>query len=495
MAVKEVKVSFHSQTANKKTAAHNDRSMYDDKEKRGDETLNVHWDCYGLGSSVDAERRFYDEHFTDLLLAQNERYIAQRHPERCKDMDAYMEAHPVHESVMAIGNKDNQVPPGYLERIVPVIKEMMAERGCHLISLDIHYDAFTDEDGVLHEATPHLHARWMGIDKTGKPNINGALAEHGIEREKPGAKRSRYNNELKVFTAMMRERLEAEADVYLNELNEGLALSRERDPEAQHHDDIPTYRRRARAKEREQQADIVIEAAQEAARHDIEHVMFMAELAAEQNAQVMRDVILADAEEEADQRATEIVSDAQKKAVDVASEALVAIGDAKDKVAQKEAEAREAEASALKARKAYEAARKAYEASTPTVAGISPREFAKRLWDRLTSLARPRRDPFAGVVNLGDAPAKEPEVLGDQKAFNALRYVAAFLERIGRRLGDLADEVAHELDVERNGPRQAPSQRDIAEAERADREFYAKFTGDYEASASNGGFGNGGLER
>lgn len=294
MATTEVKVSFHSETASN-TAAHNDRSMYKDKEKRGDESQNVHWDCYDLGSSVDAERRFYEEHFSDLLLAQNERYMKQRHPERVLDIDGYMKAHPVHESVMAIGNKDNQVPPGYLERIEPIIKEQMASHGCYLISLDIHYDKFVDEDGVVHEATPGMHIRWMGIDSKGKPNLNGALAEHGIVREKPNERRSQYNNELKVFTAQIRERLEAEADAYLEELNAGITLSRERDPEAQHHDDIPTYRRRARAKEREAEADNYIEAVGAAAQEDmeqtLEHSRLMAELYAE-DAQVMAEGII-----------------------------------------------------------------------------------------------------------------------------------------------------------------------------------------------------------
>ena len=294
MATTEVKVSFHSQTAGD-TAAHNDRSMYADKERRGDEKQNVHWDYCNLGSSVDAEHRFYDEHFGVLLLAQNERYMKQRHPERVLDMDGYMKAHPVHESVMAIGNKDNQVPPGYLERIVPIIKEQMESHGCYLISIDIHYDKYVDEDGVEHEATPHMHVRWMGIDSKGKPNLNGALAEHGIVREKPKAKRTRYNNELKVFTAQIRERLEAEADAYLEELNAGITLSRERDPEAQHHDDIPTYRRRARAKEREAEADNYIEAVGAAAQEDmeqtLEHSRLMVELYAE-DAQVMAEGII-----------------------------------------------------------------------------------------------------------------------------------------------------------------------------------------------------------
>ena len=246
---REVKVSYHTQLANA-TAGHNDRSAYGKSHVYGgDSSLNNHWDCYGCGSSVDAEHRFDEEHFSELLRAQNERYIRNRHPERVKDIDGYTAAHPPRESVIQLGDKDTQVPPGYLERAGNMLSVEMRKVGCRLISMDIHYDRFTDENGEVHEATPHLHVRWIGITKDGQPNLAKTLEEHGVARPKPDKPRSRYNTELMTFTSDMRGHLEDLADSYLAKVNADVKLSRERDAGAVHLEP-EEFRRQKRIEER-----------------------------------------------------------------------------------------------------------------------------------------------------------------------------------------------------------------------------------------------------
>lgn len=172
---KVVKASMNNDTATS-TERHNDREMYEEKDERYDVSKNIHWDCYGCGSSFEAERRFYKDNFTKILEAQNDRYTKQRHYERVATMDEYHQKHMPQEMIFQIGNLQNQeagieIDDSWCKEAIPKVIEKLESVGCKVISWDLHND----------EATPHVHLRWSGIDAKGEPNVSGCLFEHGIE--------------------------------------------------------------------------------------------------------------------------------------------------------------------------------------------------------------------------------------------------------------------------------------------------------------------------
>lgn len=202
------KVTF--QTATKGHAAHNDRSMYEPGTY--DTSANLHWDYYSPSdsltaapenaASVEAERRYYDEHYGALLASRNAGRIKQSHPEDVWTMAQWAEKNPPHETVLQIG-KMNDDTPDDLKRSYAVaaalkFRDEVRKVGGEVISIDIHFD----------ETTPHAHVRWIMNDTKGKPNVRGCLSAHGYAVEK----NDRNNNPMKKWSAEMRDTLEILAE-------------------------------------------------------------------------------------------------------------------------------------------------------------------------------------------------------------------------------------------------------------------------------------------
>lgn len=196
------------------SARHNDRDFNISTADHIDpnrQDQNWYWHCYQSAhpelTFEDAEKRFYDQYFTAGLTAKNERYIKQRHKERCQTMDEYrrsMKTCP-EETIMAIGSlKDGTVRPEVLHDIC--MKQLVWEQKTfpqvRLLNVSLH----ADEEGV-----PHIQSRkaWIAYDKDGNEiiNQNKALELMGIERPDPGKKKSRYNNPKMTYTAMCRNHL------------------------------------------------------------------------------------------------------------------------------------------------------------------------------------------------------------------------------------------------------------------------------------------------
>lgn len=175
-------------------------------------------------------------------------------------------------------------------------------------------------------------------------------------------------------------------------------------------------------------------------------------------------------EAEADAKATRESAEIVKtQASLVESQASKKLEEASTKLQQ--ASTREQEARA--ARKAYKAAETAYKDATPTVANIPPGAFLERCFSELAELARPKRNPMVNMVNLSDEPHEDmPEMSGDPQVSNALRFVQRFFKKIGKTIKEFGDEVARKI-MREQGMRPTPSKQSIAEAERADKEFYA----------------------
>lgn len=202
------KVTF--QTGRKGHAAHNDRSMYEPGAY--DTSANLHWDYYAPSdrltaapenaASVEAERRYYDEHYGALLEARNARRLKQSHPEDVWTMAQWAKKNPPHETILQIG-KMNDDTPEELKRSYAVAAALkfcdeVRKVGGEVISIDIHFD----------EITPHAHVRWVMNDSKGKPNVRGCLSAHGYAVEK----NDRKNNPMKKWSAEMRDQLEILAE-------------------------------------------------------------------------------------------------------------------------------------------------------------------------------------------------------------------------------------------------------------------------------------------
>lgn len=208
---KVVKASMNNETA-ASTERHNDRDMYEKKDGRYDVSKNIHWDCYGCGSSFLAEEQFYNTNFSSVLEAQNDRYLKQRHPEKVMSMDEYHRKHMPQEMIFQIGNLQNQeqgigIDDSWCKEAIPKVVEKLESVGCKVISYDLHND----------EATPHVHLRYCPIDSKGEVNMSNCLYEHGVmppdvsklEYRKNGKpKFTRFNNPKQTLINEVRAKLE-----------------------------------------------------------------------------------------------------------------------------------------------------------------------------------------------------------------------------------------------------------------------------------------------
>ena len=208
---KVVKASMNNETA-ASTERHNDRDMYEKKDGRYDVSKNIHWDCYGCGSSFLAEEQFYNTNFSSVLEAQNDRYLKQRHPEKVMSMDEYHRKHMPQEMIFQIGNLQNQeegieIDDSWCKEAILKVVEKLESVGCKVISYDLHND----------EATPHVHLRYCPIDSKGEVNMSNCLYEHGVmppdvsklEYRKNGKpKFTRFNNPKQTLINEVRAKLE-----------------------------------------------------------------------------------------------------------------------------------------------------------------------------------------------------------------------------------------------------------------------------------------------
>lgn len=424
------KVSFHKETATK-TMAHNDRTLYKEDYFKDAETPE-HWTPFGDTVTVaESEMRIYRKLFGDALMAQNERALAMYKPERVMTMEQWHEKHMPQEIVFGVGNAEN---PGTIEEaglLAWRLKEIVEASGGTVISIDLHRERmFDDEDDVAAirrgdktvEECPyvvgsgHGHMRVVWAHE-GKVDVANTLEAHGFLREKPDQKRTKRNNESKTFTAFARTSLEDYAEHTL-----GLEIDRTRDKGAASLSprDYANMKQAVRKmQEREQQADIAIEAAREAARHDMAHSMFMAEIAAEQDAQMIRDAVLVDAEEEADRIREEARVDAKVEREDAARSASQAQEEAE--TARREAEA--ARAARDEAQRQSEAA-VAYARETRRLAETDADETRRKAEDA-------RRDFEEAAEVLRNAV---PRVSAGGKTYAVREVIMSFLDAVEERL-------------------------------------------------------------
>lgn len=151
----------------------------------------------------------YKALFGAYLKSYNKKRDDERHPERRMNVKQYYEKHPPEETLLYLGNMDNNAGSEVLLEVFHEYREWLnkecvnEDEGCgiELLNAALHMD----------EATPHIHFRqiYYYTDKEGNFQIsqNKALAGLGYERPDPTTKSSKTNNAKVTFTAISREKL------------------------------------------------------------------------------------------------------------------------------------------------------------------------------------------------------------------------------------------------------------------------------------------------
>ena len=242
-----MKASMHSgRTGN---AKHNDRSFLSGKTEQEQREMAPHIDLaktginrtwvHGVGwnrqgEPVDiaaAERSFYSDRYGAAQAAKNDRYEAQRHPERRKSTDDLYTGKQTRpeEIILQIGSKDepvtNKVFGACLQDYIHELNQWNEEHGdhMHLLSIALHGD----------ETSPHAHIRrvWDYETKDG-PTLgqDRALQAAGVPLPDPSKPKGRYNNRKIKFDTMMRKKWLDICEAH------GLKIDREPVPGMRHKD-------------------------------------------------------------------------------------------------------------------------------------------------------------------------------------------------------------------------------------------------------------------
>ena len=198
---------------------HNDRSFNLSNAEHIDSqnaNYNILWDCYHGFTNLEmrnnvelavhfeeVERLFYLEHYDDYCLAQHERNHKNGHPERNREPDSLRldKRTCPEESIIQIGNMDNQIPAELFFKIaLEYFKEFNDRFGeyVHIIDWALHVD----------ESTPHIHERHVFDceNQYGEimPQQEKALEKLNIDLPFPNKVPGKHNNRKMKFDSICR---------------------------------------------------------------------------------------------------------------------------------------------------------------------------------------------------------------------------------------------------------------------------------------------------
>lgn len=220
------------------SAKHNDRNFDITKAEHIDPSRskdNYYWQIYENEKLTfeQAERRFYKEHFTSSLEAQNARYIADGHADRTHTMDEYRRNKNScpEEAIITLGTKDDNINPELLKKIVLEQLAWEKERFPQAVYLDVAMHC--DEQGA-----PHFHARRVWVShKNGLETVGqkAALREMGIEPPHKDEPENNKNNRKMTYSLLCREHFIEVAKSY------GLDIEEKARPKEQSGLDLAEY--------------------------------------------------------------------------------------------------------------------------------------------------------------------------------------------------------------------------------------------------------------
>lgn len=200
---------------------HNDRNFDVKQADNIDVELvskNEYWCIYEGLTFEAAELKFYKEKFGEQLQATNDKYVANRHPERCKTMAQWMKVkqNAPEESHFQIGKKHDEkgniiedyVKAAELKKVYKEFEEFEKKWN------EDHGKPFTLLNVALHVDEPgcpdHIQRRkvwhYTAADGTLKIGQERALEAAGVELPNPDKKESRYNNRKMTYDKMMRDK-------------------------------------------------------------------------------------------------------------------------------------------------------------------------------------------------------------------------------------------------------------------------------------------------
>lgn len=156
----------------------------------------------------ESELEIYRKMYSKSLEEINARYIAQRHPERCKKIeDIYVNKRTCPEEfILQIGDRTDKIDPELFSKCcneyLKSLQEWSKQHGGAFVILNSseHYD----------ETSPHAHVRrvWQYRDENGTRHIgqNESLKRAGVPLPDPSKPEGRYNNRKIQFDMEMRAR-------------------------------------------------------------------------------------------------------------------------------------------------------------------------------------------------------------------------------------------------------------------------------------------------
>lgn len=189
------------------------------------------------------ELAVYKKLFKQRLDTVNERYIAQRHKERCKTLNKYYRSPQScpDEYLIYIGDKDNHVSSEILTKAASELISILQKKYSNNfipLAIALHRDELgIGEDGE----GSHLHFRcvWICSDKDGKKaSISKGMKEAGIQLPDEESETKRGNNRQMTFSQEIRDTF---ADIC--EQHFGLEIEREARNASQSGKDLVTYQR------------------------------------------------------------------------------------------------------------------------------------------------------------------------------------------------------------------------------------------------------------
>lgn len=156
---------------------------------------------------IEFEKKRYSELFGDSLQARNERYIQQRHKERCRSIDdLYQDSKKCpFEMILQVGKASDDIT--FEEKVelskkinIDFVREMHRRYGTNFVPLNL--------SAHLDEVSPHWHYRgtFVAHGRYGlEPNQTQAFSELGIKRPDMTKPVGKHNNPLMTFTEQARE--------------------------------------------------------------------------------------------------------------------------------------------------------------------------------------------------------------------------------------------------------------------------------------------------
>lgn len=155
----------------------------------------------------EAEKKFYEENFSEKILLQNRKNEKAGHKERNKSIDDLLQSPKTcpEEIIIQVGNSDSHIDKKTLTNVINEQFHWLRKEypNFQILDMAIHMD----------EYTPHAHVRgvWIAHDKNGHayPSQTGAFKEMGLEAPNSARKRDRFNNPKQIYTERSRANFEA----------------------------------------------------------------------------------------------------------------------------------------------------------------------------------------------------------------------------------------------------------------------------------------------